>query len=91
MDKSFTLLSPIKDATGNDITAVTLHEPTAGEIEMAESQSKNGAGSTINIMLISLCSGLNPVTVRALKVRDYRAITSWIEGFLGDAPTTGAS
>lgn len=93
MEKTFILLSPITKEDGTKISEMVLKEPTAGQIEMAETQAagKPAAGNLMNITLIGLCSGTHPQIIRNLVARDYRAITVWLEGFLEAAPTTGSS
>lgn len=94
--KTFKLKKPIK--TGDKpITEITLREPIAAELEMAENQARklndNGRINNIHMILqiISMVSSVNLVSIKQLGARDYTALAGYISDFLGDAPITGES
>lgn len=86
--KTFTLLRPVKDAKGEEITTITIDEPTAGQIEMAEKQG-GASNNSVVINLCALAAGVNAMVIRSLGARDYKIISEYVDSFLEDSPTTG--
>jgi hypothetical protein len=81
------LESPIEHAK-KTITEVTVHEPTAGELEVMD-ESKGQVSSTNR--LIAELSGLSLMAVRKLKGRDWGRISDVVNGYVGKSQGTGAT
>lgn len=84
--KTFTLRKPL-NVGGNIKTELTLREPTAGEFERT---AKIG-GVSGQIDLISRQTTVPPDLVRGLPVRDFLALSGYLDSFFADDPTTGAN
>ena len=75
--KTLTLIKPIK-LGDQEITEITLVEPTAGQIETA---LKEPSQTTANIVLIAAIAKISAGQVRAMGLRDFNACVSFLEGF----------
>ena len=87
--KVFKLQSPLK-LGDTPLNEITLREPKALEIEMAEKLSGGGINS-LALQLIAIVSGQNINTIRQLGARDYIALRGYLSSFLDDSQGTGSS
>ena len=84
------LRKPVVLGTGENAMqydSLTLHEPTAGELEKATSTATNNIG--MSITLIHLVSGVPRAAVAKIGQRDLREASDYLGGFTEDGPTTG--
>jgi hypothetical protein len=88
MSKTFTLNTPVTTKDGVTVTEVTVNEPTAGMLEMAESSGKSNMG--LNAQLIGLAAGIHPDIVRQFALSDFFAILEYVQSFLPSSLLTGA-
>ena len=72
------LLAPFEQPEGPPIEAVSLREPTAGELEIA---NKEPSGTATAIRMVSFSSGLSPDAVRMLGLRDYLRMSGLLLDF----------
>jgi hypothetical protein len=90
--KVFKLSKPI-GPTDAKISAITIREPMAQDIEMAEKMSvaeNKGVlnSNTMAIQLIAILGSQTVVNVRNLGAKDYMKIRGHINTFLEDSPAT---
>jgi hypothetical protein len=83
---TLTLKSPLK-IEGGEITELELAEPTANQLDFAESNGKTATSQTIH--LIALVSGKNYNIIKELSARDFRAASNYLKIFLEGSPETG--
>jgi hypothetical protein len=85
-EKKLSLKKPIVmgDLT---ITELTLREPTAGELDYAEQNSKGSNGATI--IMIATVSGKHPDVIKQMGARDYTEAAKYIKTFLSSDPEIG--
>ena len=75
----------LKDKT---ITELTIREPSAGELAMAENTGKKGATEQ-GIVLLGLSTGLHPDIIKQLGGGDFLKAQKVLGNFFGDGPETG--
>ena len=82
-EKTIQLITPIVLAD-KTITELKLREPTAGELDNAESKSETDNGTAI--YLISAVADLHIDVVKQLRARDFHAAARYLKSFLQIRP-----
>lgn len=84
-EKILTLRKPVK--LGEETyTALTLREPSAGELRRA---SDSGDGMALMINLLSFVAGVPHQVIERIGVRDFTEASTFVGGFIGGGPLTG--
>jgi hypothetical protein len=83
-----TLKKPIT-VEGRELTEITIKEPTAGQMAMAEQTSRNGGEVGQGIALLALACGVTPIFIKQMCGSDYVKAQKVLGNFFDDAPATG--
>lgn len=73
-----------------EIKELLINEPTAGQMAMAEQQSK-GVSTEQGIALLGLAAGLHPSIVKQLAGSDFVKAQKVMGSFFEDSPVTGGN
>lgn len=73
-----TLLRPV-EADGAELKAITLREPTGGDIELA---CRHASEATRMVHLVAMTGDVSPDQVRALKGVDFMRLSRLVGDFL---------
>lgn len=81
-------VSPVKRKGQDDLTSITLQEPTGKQLSIHAEKlnSTNDDGISATMLLISLVSGVIPPDVEAMKQRDLDACGFWLANFTRRKP-----
>lgn len=85
---TLTLLTPVKRKGQDDLTSITLHEPSGKQLSLHAERlnATNDEGISATMLLVSLVSGWIPPDVEAMKQRDLDACGFWLANFTRRKP-----
>lgn len=84
---TITLKKPIKVDGANPVTSITVTEPTSGQLSQSLDVERAKNEIEGNMLLISLCAGIDPGQARMLGKRDFEEARDFALGFFDQPPT----